>query len=85
LKKKAKPKDVCANEAECFLPFTNLVFKLEFTEEPDYGKLKHSILGALLSKSKVPDNRFQWSKFKKNQHEQKRSTKVSDCPLNVAE
>ena len=37
---------------------------LEFSETPNYDKLKHYLLTFLLSHNVTPDNRFDWSKFK---------------------
>jgi hypothetical protein len=43
------------------LPFVDEVFKIEFAEEPDYGKLKFMLSKALLQVDGIPDFIFDWS------------------------
>jgi hypothetical protein len=38
---------------------------MKFDEEPSYEKLKHVLREALLKKDKVPNNRFDWSRFRR--------------------
>jgi hypothetical protein len=42
------------------LEFTELVFKLDFYEEPDYNALRFYLLKSLLDEEEVPDYRFDW-------------------------
>lgn len=48
LKKNLTLKKLCAGRADILLEFATEVFKLEFTEEPPYDKLKHILKKALL-------------------------------------
>lgn len=40
------------------------VFKLKFFEEPQYEKLQFLLANVLLLRDKIPDLRFDWSKWK---------------------
>ena len=44
------------------MPFAVEVFKLQFTEEPSYSKLKHFLIKILLTLDVYPDMRFDWTK-----------------------
>lgn len=37
------------------------MFKIDFAEEPDYGKLKFMLSKALLQVDGIPDSIFDWS------------------------
>jgi hypothetical protein len=41
--------------------FVTEIFKLEFSQEPSYTKLKHLLVKALLESNKRPDSIFSWS------------------------
>ena len=44
------------------MAFAVEVFKLQFTEEPSYSKLKHFLIKILLTLDVYPDMRFDWTK-----------------------
>jgi hypothetical protein len=41
--------------------FVTEIFKLEFSQEPSYTKLKHLLVKALLESNECPDSFFSWS------------------------
>jgi casein kinase 1 alpha len=45
---KTRPSQICVGNAECLLGFTTEVFKLEFMDKPNYGKLRHLLTKELL-------------------------------------
>jgi serine/threonine protein kinase len=64
IKIKMKPVDICVNRAYCFYAFCEEIFRLRFKETPPYGQLKHLLTKCLLDMNRVPDARFDWSKFR---------------------
>ena len=50
MKRRTSVRELCASHASHFIPFAKLVYALEFTEEPDYGKLKHALVIGLLKR-----------------------------------
>lgn len=67
IKRKLKAKELCVDKAACFEPFCSYVFKMKFSEEPNYGLLKHLLVKCLLQKNIVPDMIFEWSFFRKKE------------------
>lgn len=55
---------VCKGRAFCFLAFCEVIFKLKFKQEPPYNMLKHLLRKSLLETDRIPDLRFEWSRFK---------------------
>jgi hypothetical protein len=48
------PEKLCTSEAHKLLPFVRLAFSYEFTDEPDYSKLKFVLVSPLLETGGVP-------------------------------
>lgn len=67
IKQKLGPSKICTDRASIILPFVTEIFKMKFSDEPPYKKLKFQLIIALLKRNRVPDLRFDWSKFKKTQ------------------
>jgi hypothetical protein len=42
------------------LEFTELIFKMDFYDEPDYNALRFYLVKSLLDVDKVPVQRFDW-------------------------
>ena len=45
------------------LPFVTEIFDLGFTEEPNYDKLKFSLVRILLDRNMTPNGKFNWSQY----------------------
>jgi hypothetical protein len=63
LKRKHTPADLCAGHANRLKAFVEACFGIQFTEDPDYPKLKHLLVKALLERDLVPNEVFDWSSF----------------------
>jgi hypothetical protein len=55
------PEKLCQGKAKNLLPFAKAVFKLKFSETPDYAKLKHLLSIVLLDENETPGLLFDWS------------------------
>jgi hypothetical protein len=44
-------------------PFVEEIYKLKFSDEPNYSKLKFLLTQVLLQQDVIPDLKFDWSKF----------------------
>ena len=64
IKRNMTPIQLCTARSAHFIFFVKAVFSLKFDEEPPYEKLKHILREALLKKDRVPNNRFDWSKYR---------------------
>ena len=62
IKESVGPNEICVGPAKILMPFAVEVFKLQFTEEPSYSKLKHFLIKILLTLDVYPDMRFDWTK-----------------------
>lgn len=57
------PDQICYDNAAPLFDFVTEIFKLKFTDCPNYAKLKHLLVRALLRRDEVPDNNFSWFNF----------------------
>jgi hypothetical protein len=64
IKDKLTPKSLCTGVSKTLLSFVEEVFSYEFSEKPNYDKLKHLLKQVILDVNICPDQKYDWSKFK---------------------
>ena len=64
IKKQLTAEKLCEHEALCLKEFASEVFQIQFSEEPNYAKLKHLLAKVLLEQNQTPNQLFDWSTFK---------------------
>jgi hypothetical protein len=57
-------KTLCTGVYKTLLSFVEEVFSYEFSEKPNYDKLKHLLKQVILDVNICPDQKYDWSKFK---------------------
>jgi len=63
IKRAMTPEKLCTGDAKQLLPFAREIFNIEFTETPNYNKLKFMLVSLLLAHDMIPSLKFDWSKF----------------------
>lgn len=74
-----KPADLCCKGSRFLHKIVKYVYKLGFTEEPDYNKMRFMLQKVLMDINHVPAQKFDWSfkegeGFKKNREDDKHSS-----------
>ena len=54
-------KDFCSEYTPFLAPLLRYAYKLGYTEQPDYGRMRFMMQSILIDKKYVPDQQFDWS------------------------
>ena len=61
LKINLNAKEICVENAFPLLNFAKTILSLKFTEDPNYGLMKHYLIVALMNKNEIPNNIYDWN------------------------
>ena len=63
MKNRVTPEILCGQNEETgvLLPFMKEIFALDFSEKPDYKKLKFLLVQGILDQDLVPDEQYDWN------------------------
>ena len=87
IKDKLTPKLLCTGPSKSLLSFVEEVFSYEFSEKPNYDKLRHLLKQVILNVDICPDQKYDWSKFKipKNPLLDQEIESTHECMVDLSE